>query len=100
MYCSSKTPADKRDWRNDIDKEARTRSPAVVPTAWCGPVLAMLPLALAALLLAALASAQLDVTVLEQLSEADYPLAKCNDGTQVTVCLSAVSLCCVIALGD
>ena len=84
MYCSSKTPADKRDWRNDIDKEARTRSPAVVTTAWCGPVLAMLPLALAALLLAALASAQLDVTVLEQLSEADYPLAKCNDGTQVT----------------
>ena len=65
----------------------------------------MLPLALAALLLAALASAQLDVTVLEQLSEADYPLAKCNDGTQVTVCLSAVSLsvvslCCVFALGD
>ena len=56
----------------------------------------MLPLALAALLLAALASAQLDVTVLEQLSEADYPLAKCNDGTQVTVCLSAVSLCCVL----
>lgn len=51
-------------------------------TAWCGPVLAMLRLALPALL-AALASAQLDVTVLEQLSEADYPLAKCNDGTQV-----------------
>ena len=96
MYCSSKTPADKRDWRNDIDKEALTRSPAVVPTAWCGPVLAMLPLALAALLLAALASAQLDVTVLEQLSEADYPLAKCNDGTQVTVCLSAVSLCVLL----
>ena len=43
----------------------------------------MLRLALPALLLAALASAQLDVTVLEQLSEADYPLAKCNDGTQV-----------------
>ena len=56
----------------------------------------MLALALAALLLAALASAQLDVTVLEQLSEADYPLAKCNDGTQVTVCLSAVSLCCIV----
>ena len=62
----------------------------------------MLPLALAALLLAALASAQLDVTVLEQLSEADYPLAKCNDGTQVTVvCQLSVcqlSVCAVFLL--